>query len=94
MNLSVYRFGKSHCGFDFFEAAAGEEGVARLDLNGTHSAVAFEEAIEERLSVLPNDEPLFAYIPLKAPHGPIEPKPHMIQMYEDVYGLDPGNIQN
>lgn len=88
--FSVTRNGEKFCGFDFYEANAGEEGVPRWDLNGTHSSLAFEEAIEERLSILSNDEPLFTYMSLKAPHGPLQPKQHFLDMYRDVYGLDPG----
>ena len=90
--FSGYSNGKKICGFDFYEANAGEEGVPRWDLNGTHSSLAFEEGIEERLSILSNDEPLFTYMSLKAPHGPIQPKQHFLDMYRDVYGLDPGKI--
>ena len=87
--LSIYR-NKKICGYDFYEAYAGEDGLPRLDLNGSHSSVIFEEGIEERLSVLPNDQPLFAYMSLKAPHGPLQPKEHILNMYRDQYGLDPG----
>ena len=87
--LSIYR-NKKICGYDFYEAHAGEDGLPRLDLNGSHSSVIFEEGIEERLSVLPNDQPLFAYMSLKAPHGPLQPKEHILNMYRDQYGLDPG----
>ena len=26
----------------------------------------------------------------KAPHGPVQPKAHMLEMYKNIYGLDPG----
>ena len=54
------------CGYDMREAVRDQPGVARFDLNGTHSSDIFTDEVENRLKHWNREKPLFTYLSLQA----------------------------